>query len=346
MAGGVDVDVGRELWGVNHWLNSESGVKAFVKTGKDILSWLDFFEVIDKRHEEPYARTYQSLDTTKKILNGVEIPFKVEELAKKCHALVVEPSIDSGCDATAAVSNLWASVQDVLEEIFKGMSSEEAMFLEKVGGVMLTAGMSCLIRSDVKGITKKTKKLAEFIEARDQEKDKKRIRKLNWYITGLKAQRTNQMITVANWTVYLALGIMTIAFAIFAAPVTGVMFLAGSSTGIVLSIAKHFHNVHIVEPIFEAPKLENKNLDEVLVPGFTAQMLREYSTDDWNTRDANEPVVGGAAKLPNKAKERLQGDWRDPSVRKGLGWPEPDSEDMETIENATDSRVHDLMTGS
>ena len=209
--------------------------------------------------------------------------------------------------------------------LYRNITPEEAMFLEKIGGVSLGVGMSWLIKKDVVDITKKNAKLTDLRDAMaraDGSGDTPRVTTLQKYIDGLEAQKTNKMIKIAQWVSFAALGVLVISVAFFAAELAPWMMLACSTSALVCSIFGHFHNVHCVNPIFQDPLVEEEGL------GFTHDELREFHTDKWNIRTCFVPPGGGKeverpsiGSLPREAEERLKTFYRNPLVLDKLGWP-------------------------
>src|SRR3990172_8342460 len=92
MVDAIDYDGDRELWGVNKYFDSVSGVKALVKTIKALISWADVFGYIDKKTDQPWAQTHTCMDITKKALSGAEIPGKTEKLVRSVIKVYEKPT--------------------------------------------------------------------------------------------------------------------------------------------------------------------------------------------------------------------------------------------------------------
>ncbi len=237
---GIEIDNGRENLGATGFLGMISGVKATIKLSKAGYKIADLLGLLNIK-AEPHAHSYQVLDSGKKLLSTSEIPDKLITLWKKSSDVVTEgPSVKGFRAVVGAITALWSSVQDAIEEFYKNISPENAMLLEKIGGVMLEVGMSCLLWKDISDITKKTDKLDHLrrdlptAEALGSRAGDARAVTLRKYIHGLEAQRTNKMIKVAQWTSYFALGAPIIAAAFFGVGLGPRMLLA-ATTAVVLN---------------------------------------------------------------------------------------------------------------
>lgn len=278
MAGGIDVSVSRELWGVNKWIDTESGVKLVFKAARDTIRWLDKFKVVDRTHDEPFKQIHDVSDSGKKSLNAIEAIPKAVTLAKECFSFVARPCLRTFGEVVGATTNLWSSIQEFLELIFIDMNPENALLLDQIGGSALSVGMSWLLFKDIEVVVNIWfTQLPAFwftqlpaLRAELAESEGEAAVTLQKYVNALEAKRTNAMIKVAQWTSLLVIGILTISSAVFAYPVAGVAFLLCSSISIVTSIASHFHSVHTYEPIFHAPSADEPR------KGMMIPELREF----------------------------------------------------------------------
>lgn len=320
---GIDVDTGRENFGATGWLAAAAGAKAAIKLTRAGIKITDLMGFINLDQNAPLAHASDVLDKGKKLLCALEIPEKLFELKDKAVEIVAHgPSVERFRELVSAITNLWSSLQDGIELFYIGISSENAMLLEKIGGVMLDVGMSCLLWKDIVDLTKKNAALQklELELARlvtDTDVGRARAASLKKYIQGLKAQMTNKMLKVAQWVSYFVLGALIIAAAFFGCAL-GPWMLAASTTALVLNIIGHFHNVHVVEPIFQPELQEEPELF------FSYDELREYHKDEWNRRPdgevAERSTAGGVTKLPPAAEQRLRGIWGDNTLTNRLGW--------------------------